>query len=218
MKVYCNMDLSVWRIASISFSFAGLVLFAVFADYVIYDCDATRDKKLFRAVADNFTHGVIAGWCWINVLLGRQGNAGVSVGVAQAGMGVVMGSLIDLDHFVFAKSRDHRPYAHNTLLVIGTTIGIYLALRYIPYLRNSFTCDLHLIFFLSGMSHHLRDANRRGLWLGPVSTPPISRRTYIFVIVLLPVILLVPRVCSLFRLSLRELSFCNSSKASECVA
>ena len=204
--------LSIWRIAGIALSVAGLVLFAAFADYVVYDCDATRDKKWFRAVADNLTHGVIAGWCWINVLLGQRGDDKASVGVAQASVGAVLGSFIDLDHFVFAKSRDHRPYAHNTLLVLSATISIYLVLRSMPCLRNALTRELHLVFFFACMSHHLRDANRRGLWLGPLSTPPISRKMYISIIVLLPLVLLIPRVHSFFSLDLNphDLSFSSA--------
>ena len=204
MKLGRKVDLGVWRIVSIPLSFAGLVLFAAVADYVIYDWDAIKDRQWLRAVADNFTHGVIAGWCWVNVLLGQPGGVDVLVGVAQAWTALLVGSVIDLDHFVFAKSPDHRPYAHNTVLILIITIGIYLTLRCIPYLRNAFSRDLHLMFFLAGMSHHLRDANRRGIWLGPVSTPPISRRTYILVIVILPLLLLVPRVRSTFRLSPHE--------------
>ena len=58
--------------------------------------------KLTKAMADTLSHGIVAGWTCANVMLLGQHN--LSVGVVQVGMGVVLGSVIDLDHFVEARS------------------------------------------------------------------------------------------------------------------
>lgn len=49
------------------------------------------------------------------------------------------------------------------------------------------------MFFIASFSHHLRDADRRGIWLGPfTSTPPIPYKFYTLFIALLPLVAIVP--------------------------
>ena len=93
--------------------------------------------------------------------------------------------------FQDAVSLANRPPFHNT-----TTIVLLVLFQ---FLLKILCAEFHLHdtlqrFFLlletSIMSHHLRDAHRRGLWLWPFgSTPPIQPSwVYIFLIVLLPFI------------------------------
>ena len=59
---------------------------------------------------------------------------------------------------------------------------------YADYYQYNTIQRLLLLFETSIISHHVRDAHRRGLWLWPLgSTPPIqSTWVYIFLITLLP--------------------------------
>ena len=41
------------------------------------------------------------------------------------------------------------------------------------------------MFTVAWFSHHLRDANRRGLWFGPWNSVPIPRLLYIIMVILL---------------------------------
>jgi hypothetical protein len=52
-----------------------------------------------------------------------------------------------------------------------------------------------LMVFVAGMSHHLRDANRRGLWLGSWVSAPIAQPVYILLIV---TIAMLARPCYLY--------------------
>ena len=86
------------------------VLLAVFcfgADYTVFQWPPLQKSehkmKLLRAVTDTLSHGVIAGWTCANVLLWQPGN-NLSEGVVQVGIGVVIGSILDLDHFIEARS------------------------------------------------------------------------------------------------------------------
>ena len=84
-----------------------LALFCFGADYTVFQWPPLQKSehkmKLLRAVTDTLSHGVIAGWSCTNVLLWQPGN-NLSVGVVQIGMGVVIGSILDLDHFIEARS------------------------------------------------------------------------------------------------------------------
>lgn len=49
--------------------------------------------------------------------------------------------------------------------------------------------DLPYMFVVAVLSHHFRDAQRRGLWFWPVgSTPPLPYGIYIICVVLLPMV------------------------------
>lgn len=54
------------------------------------------------------------------------------------------------------------------------------------------------MFLVSTLSHHLRDADRRGIWLAPLlSTPPIPLKFYTLFIILLPLATVAPRLLPL---------------------
>jgi len=100
-----------------------------------------------------------------------------------------------------------RPFAHNTTLIAVGAAILYLLFYLLPILGNTFTKDLPLMFLISTLSHHLRDADRRGIWLGPFfSTPPIPYKLYPFLIVLLPVIFHTPRLLPILFKSLVDIS------------
>ena len=90
----------------ISLLLSSLLLagFCFNADYAVFKWSTMQQNqyKLTKAMADTLSHGIVAGWTCANVMLLGQHN--LSVGVVQVGMGVVLGSVIDLDHFVEARS------------------------------------------------------------------------------------------------------------------
>ena len=90
-----------------------------------------------------------------------------------------------------ALSLKQRPFAHNTTLVIIGTALLSLLLHLLPPLSsNPLTRHLPDMFLIACLSHHLRDADRRGVWLGPFgSTPPIPYRLYPLLVAMLPVLL-----------------------------
>jgi hypothetical protein len=105
-----------------------------------------------------------------------------------------LASIIDIDHFVSAKSfqlidaisLDKRPFLHNslTLLICNVILLCVLAL-FIPNKKY-----WSLLFFISWFSHHIRDANRRGVWFGYIfNSGAIKDSWYLGIILLLPLFL-----------------------------
>ena len=71
--------------------------------------------------------------------------------------------------------------------------------------ENPVMQDLPLMFTVSIASHHLRDADRRGVWCAPFgSTPAIPYKFYVVCVTLIPplCVVVVPLVAS----KLRQLS------------
>ncbi|CAF4017648.1 unnamed protein product [Adineta steineri] len=126
-----------------------------------------------RAITDNFIHGLISvfatsflfGWRRRTLLI----------------LAYIAGSFVDIDHFLEARSlslhhalnlQQGRPFLHNSLLLLIINIfafGIEHFLWRYHYIYYS------AVFFIGWSTHHLRDAQRRGLTLLPFGeTPPID--------------------------------------------
>ena len=103
-------------------------------------------------------------------------------------------------HIQDALSLPKRPFAHNSTLIPVITAVLYL-LVYVspPSLHDHpLVSALPLMFLVSSLSHHLRDADRRGLWFAPfLSTPPIPFKFYTLFIILLPLATAAPRLLPL---------------------
>ena len=90
-------------------SSAGLVLFCLGADHVIFKWEERWLKLSYgvslRAVSDSVVHGLVGGWCWANVLL-LTSSEGLSwvARIGQVVLCIAMATAIDLDHFIEAKS------------------------------------------------------------------------------------------------------------------
>lgn len=127
-----------------------------------------------RAITDNFTHGLISvvstcfvfGWSSHLLMI----------------IAFIAGSFVDVDHFIEVRSfllhralydqPQGRPFLHNSLLLLIVTfiVGVCEYLFWKPH-RLYYS----IVFFLGWSTHHLRDAQRRGLTLTPLSqTPPID--------------------------------------------
>lgn len=89
--------------------------------------------------------------------------------------------------FQKATNLSSRPFLHNSTIVL-ILIAIMITCRF--YVK-SVTVNFSLIAVIIAMlTHHLRDANRRGLWFHPFgSTKPIPTAIYVTLIVLLPLLL-----------------------------
>ena len=88
-------------------SSAALVAFCLCADYVVFKRE-DRWKRLFqgtalRAATDSLVHGVVGGWCWVNVIL-VLGEEFTAVRMLQIATCIAMATGIDLDHFIEARS------------------------------------------------------------------------------------------------------------------
>ena len=89
-------------------SSAGLVLFCLGADHVIFKWEE-RWLKLaegvaLRAISDSLVHGVVGGWSWVNVLLLNRQGLTSTAGMIQVALCVGMATAIDLDHMIEARS------------------------------------------------------------------------------------------------------------------
>ena len=187
----------------LSFELA-LLLLIIIGDYLIFDSDVliTRlsstfglSQRLFKALMDNSSHllvGVLS-WCIISYPKLKFYET-LAVGFFS--------SIIDIDHFISAKSFQlldaislaNRPFLHNSLTLSLINLGLFFYI--IIFLPSNI--DWALIFFISWFSHHIRDANRRGMWFGSVYTSsPISDRSYLLIIMLLPLVFRYVRSCDL---------------------
>ncbi|CAF1190619.1 unnamed protein product [Rotaria sordida] len=127
-----------------------------------------------RALIDNFTHGLISvfatgflfGWTRHSLLI----------------IAFIAGCFIDIDHFIEIRSlslnrilnnqRQNRPFLHNSLLLLIITFIVYSFEYFLWRNQNGY---YSIIFFLGWSTHHLRDAQRRGLTLLPFGeTSPID--------------------------------------------
>ncbi len=170
-----------------------LLLLLVIGDYFIFD--STRliiliskisglSERLTRALMDNTSHSLVGLISWFIVTFPK-------ISVTELLFAGIFSSIIDIDHFISAKSfylndaisLPTRPFLHNSLTLIFVNCAIFgIAVLFIPE-----WLDWTVIFFISWFSHHVRDANRRGLWLGGLyNTEPIKDHWYLAIIILLP--------------------------------
>ena len=108
---------------------------------------------------------------------------------------------LTLTHTQDALSLPKRPFAHNSALIPVITGLLYFFVYFClpPSLaEHPLVSVLPLMFLVSTLSHHLRDADRRGLWFGPfLSTPPIPFKFYTLFTILLPLATAAPRLLPL---------------------
>ncbi|XP_015123638.1 transmembrane protein 267 [Diachasma alloeum] len=143
-----------------------------------------------RAVVDNVTHALIAGvsWALLTLLL----NDAIIKNLIEIVSCTLISSLIDMDHFIQARSwklsdatrLSKRPFLHATTVPIILWTLMLLTSKVSNNVRME---HYSWIILMSFLSHHIRDATRRGLWFAPFgSTRPIPYNVYNAVIILLP--------------------------------
>jgi hypothetical protein len=173
-----------------------LVLNCVIGDFYIFDSNSLINflhnntglsQRLFKAAMDNFSHFLIATLVWtITTFPKINPYEIVSCGI--------IASVLDVDHFISGRTLqlanalalNKRPFLHNSLSLMG--LNIFLTLVLVIFNVGRF--NWCILFFVSWFTHHLRDANRHGFWLGTFyTTKPIDSFWYISILALLPLIL-----------------------------
>ncbi|CAO1400824.1 unnamed protein product [Diamesa serratosioi] len=146
----------------------------------------THKNHVLRAIYDNLTHSLIGLFSAAILLINDKDK------LYLAGVCMVLSSIIDVDHFIAAKSLkltdatnlNGRPFLHNS--TIPATLLIILIYLSFSSKYSSYSLWISMLF-IAFTTHHLRDANRRGLWFAPFGeTPPLSNLMYILLIVSTP--------------------------------
>lgn len=171
--------------------FVAFLFFAVTGDKILEN-PHVQESLYVRAFVDNATHfflGVLS-WliltCFAHVTLWKS--------VCESFLCGVLSSIIDVDHFLAAYSfklqdainLQHRPFLHNTTLVVMLSISCILIS---DILEKELWKVYSWMFLVAGIAHHLRDSLRRGLWLWPFgSTRPTNFYIYLAISFIFPLI------------------------------
>lgn len=186
---------------------AAIVAVNATIDMVILPAPFIANHQIRRALCDNFCHQAVAVLSWILFLsctssvhlcvtfpareprlwsLRREKVVLLSCFVAAG-----CGGMVDIDHFISAGSLHltaathlpSRPFGHAVSFVLLIATVLHLSLRSIAPWASS-------AYLVSSMSHLVRDASRRGLWLWPLGhTPAIPYTLHLLLIGLLPICL-----------------------------
>lgn len=158
-----------------------LVLIATVGDYIVVHSSA----ELYKALFDNATHALVGGICWLIVAINHKQTQS-AYAIYEVFLCTMIASLIDLDHFVAAKSLNlkdatqlkQRPPLHSS--TIPFLVSLILFLVGYCWLRSWLLVRISCIIWVAFATHHTRDAYRRGFWFSPFgSTPPIPYYLYI---------------------------------------
>ncbi|XP_063237143.1 transmembrane protein 267 [Bacillus rossius redtenbacheri] len=151
-----------------------------------------RLNQLQRAILDNLTHAVIGFETWYFVTVYCFCKYRLAHELLESFLCGVISSLIDVDHFIAARSLhlkdavrlESRPFLHCTSALLAACGALLLAGRAcgVPGLHRAGCLAAAAV-----LSHHLRDAARRGLCLWPLgSTAPLPYGVYVGLCASLP--------------------------------
>jgi len=158
----------------------------------------SSDKVLlhgfFKALVDSGVHFSVGGLSWLVAGMSLQSssvNPTVKQLTSEVVLAATLSSLVDLDHFIAAKSfslkaatsLQSRPFLHDSLvpiLVLLTSLLLGLLDK------SGLITRLGILTFSSLLSHHFRDAWRRGLWFRGIGVLELNYWTYIFLTFLFP--------------------------------
>lgn len=143
--------------------------------------------RLANALADTSTHASVSALQWL--LLTRHAPAlREHAGPLFLAAAACMGSAIDVDHFLAARSLSlqdavslpTRPLLHATAALLALVAAVFVLFRRTRALQP--WVWLPLMAATAILSHHLRDAHRRGLWLWPLPLSlPVPYPAYLLV-------------------------------------
>ena len=175
----------------------GLASLIIIGDYFIFDSPSLIaginknvgiSQRLLRAGMDNLSHMFVGILSWTIISYSKL-NTNEILTVA------FFSSIIDIDHFISAKSLklsdaislDKRPFLHNSLTLLLANAILFVILNVFYSGKKS---NWSIIFFIAWFSHHIRDANRRGMWFGSIyTTKPIKDEWYLAIILIAPLVL-----------------------------
>lgn len=169
----------------------------IIGDYYIFDSPklivflnerSGISQRLLRALMDNSAHCFVGVLSWFIISYSK-------VDLCELILAGIIASFIDLDHFISAKSfklidaisLSNRPFLHNSLTLFVSNI---LLLVVLSLLNTSKKYKWSLLVFISWFSHHVRDGNRHGLWLGSIyTTKAIKDDWYLLIMVFTPLLI-----------------------------
>ena len=174
------LELSICCIVKESLFVLPLIITCLVGDKLVFTW-LNGYSAIYRAIGVSLTHGFIGLFSWLIIeksLLHGIICMALAMSV-DADRFIEVGSL-DLDK---ALNLDHRPFLHNsTIPVIFYLISIIISYLWKNYNFRLFTS----LIFMAFITHHLRDASRRGLWFYPwIHSLPLPYPTYIIVTILL---------------------------------
>lgn len=152
----------------------------------------TLTERSARALIDNVIHFGVAQVAWLIIAHPIIEHALVELTLVG-----LLASLIDLDHFVEAKSfrlveacnLTRRPFLHDSFSLLVLNILLFVLANCV-WNSHYHACRCALIFFTAWFTHHIRDAYRRGIWFGNLfRTPPIPYGVCFNIVVCSPVMI-----------------------------
>ncbi|KAH9509911.1 hypothetical protein Btru_044599 [Bulinus truncatus] len=159
-----------------------------------------ENSSVIRAITDSATHASIGALVWsIAENSAIWGNVRKCFNCLFC---AILAAIVDVDHFIAAGSFNlkdalhlqQRPPFHNTSIIF-LLVTLCWSLGHIRPTFKLFS----LMFLASWLSHHLRDAHRRGLWIAPFGhTPALPTFLYISLIICLALVI---RICYCYFLS-----------------
>lgn len=197
--------LSLWVIGITFVNTLLLALICLSGDWLC-GLKSVRAHPWLAALVDNGVHAVIGWASWALILLGSTTSVHRVLDLLSStaysrthlwkfyeiGLCGLIASFVDLDHFIEARSwridkatsLNHRPFLHNSGIPI---LGLLFCLLFGALFSNVFVERAGFIVFVAMMSHHLRDAWRRGLWLPLIGDAiPIPYSFYILLVCVMP--------------------------------
>ncbi|XP_013111854.2 transmembrane protein 267 [Stomoxys calcitrans] len=150
-------------------------------------------NPLLKALADNATHAAIGALSGIAFVVQFYEKTSHFFGWLLIFVCFICSSLIDVDHFIAARSWNledatnltRRPFLHCSTLIALILIA-YLSAACLNYFKWSLLLGSILCAFVT---HHSRDATRRGYWIYPWgNTERISNLSYIIATIITPYI------------------------------
>ncbi|XP_058835384.1 transmembrane protein 267 [Topomyia yanbarensis] len=154
-----------------------------------------QKPHILKAAIDNVTHALIGLIVTEIVVRNFHDQVGRNEKYALIGTGFVLSSLIDLDHFIEAKSfslhdatnLSERPFLHNSSIFLGLLVSMIGTIA----TQAKFNASLWItVNFIAFFTHQLRDAIRRGFWFRApylnYSTAPVIYWVYLALTQLCP--------------------------------
>ncbi|XP_065063937.1 transmembrane protein 267-like [Rhopilema esculentum] len=152
-------------------------------------------RNIILALLDNCSHGIIALFAWLLMTDFENSKRNILLAFLCA----ICACFVDIDHFISAgswklkdalKLHSRPPFHCTTILLPHVLLMIAGSIFKSPFSQQQFLVDWVLVTFVAVITHHLRDANRRGLWFCPFgSTRPLSMPVYLLSIITVPFVI-----------------------------
>ncbi|XP_053622876.1 transmembrane protein 267 [Plodia interpunctella] len=168
----------------------NICLAALLGDYIVFNSSYSK-SQIFRAFTDSAVHATLG--CLSSILfLSQELSFNNTTCLFNICFCTMLSSLIDIDHIFATRSIYWKDITNNRTrgilhctTFLFTITSLLLIYSYIYKKINIYMLTWMII--LAYTSHHVRDANRRGLWMYPYGhTPPLSKYVYIFLVASLP--------------------------------